>query len=101
MERRFYWALGLVLAWTGMAAAADLDAQRTAFRTAILQAEYGNCRRHDPLTASHIQRRPTFPNWCDTELADGIGLVHAVQAEKAQGSVCSMVFSFGSFHALS
>ena len=49
MERCIQWVLGLLLAWAGVAAAADLDAQRTAFRKAILQAESGNWAGVEPL----------------------------------------------------
>jgi soluble lytic murein transglycosylase len=48
MARCFHWALALLLAWSGTASAADLEAQRTAFRKAILEAESGNWAGVEP-----------------------------------------------------
>ncbi len=61
MERFFYWALGLALFWAGAVSAADLDAQRSAFRKAIIQAESGNWARVEPWL-SELEDYPLYPD---------------------------------------
>ena len=61
MERFVYWTLGLLLFWAGAVSATDLDAQRSAFRKAIMQAESGNWARVEPWL-SQLEDYPLYPD---------------------------------------